>query len=70
MALETVPSRRHSERQYRFYVRLSSAALTRSGVNGAWRTRAPVASKMALAIAPAATVTAVSPAPVARARVG
>jgi hypothetical protein len=41
------------------------AAFTRSGVKGTWRSRRPVASKMAFAIAPAVTVTAVSPAPAA-----
>ncbi|HUA18833.1 MAG TPA: lipocalin-like domain-containing protein [Bryobacteraceae bacterium] len=42
-----------------------SAALTRSGVNGIWRNRAPVASKTAFPIAAAMTVIDVSPAPVA-----
>src|ERR1700683_2047387 len=43
----------------------SSAALTRSGVNGKSRRRPPVASKIALPIAAGVTVIAVSPAPVA-----
>ncbi len=42
-----------------------SAALTRSGVNGIWRSLAPVASKTALPMAAAITVMDVSPAPVA-----
>ena len=42
-----------------------SAALTRSGVNGIWRSRAPVASNTALPMAAAITVMDVSPAPVA-----
>ena len=46
-------------------VRACSTALTRSRVNGTWRTRAPVASKIALPIAAATIVMAVSPAPVA-----
>ena len=41
----------------------SSAAFTRAGVKGICRRRAPVASKMALPIAAATTVIAVSPAP-------
>jgi NAD(P)-dependent dehydrogenase (short-subunit alcohol dehydrogenase family) len=45
------------------YVRNPIAAFTRSGVNGTSRTRAPVASKMALPIAAATTVMAVSPEP-------
>ena len=44
---------------------LPSAAFTRSGVNGIWRMRAPVASNIALPMAAAVTVTAVSPAPAA-----
>ena len=40
-------------------------ALTRSGVNGRSRSRAPVASKIAFPIAAGVTVIAVSPAPVA-----
>jgi hypothetical protein len=44
---------------------IPSAALTRSGVNGKSRRRAPVASKIALPMAAGATVIAVSPAPVA-----
>ena len=49
----------------RAYDLAASAALTRSGVNGTSRMRAPVASKIALPIAPATTVMAVSPAPLA-----
>ena len=47
------------------YVRTTSAALTRSGVNGTCRIRTPVASNTALAIAAATIVMVVSPAPVA-----
>ena len=47
------------------HVRAASAALTRSGVNGTWRIRAPVASKMALPSAAATRVIESSPAPVA-----
>jgi len=47
----------------RNYALAASAALTRAGVSGAWRTRAPVASKMALAIAPAVGRLEGSPAP-------
>ena len=49
----------------KFHIRAPNAVFTRSAVNGTWRRRAPVASKIALAIAAATTVTAVSPAPVA-----
>jgi hypothetical protein len=42
-----------------------NAAVTRSGVKGKSRSRAPVASKMALPMAAGVTVIAVSPAPVA-----
>ena len=45
------------------YARAASAAFTRSGVNGTSRRRAPVASKIALPIAAATIVIAVSPAP-------
>ena len=45
------------------YERELIAAFTRSGVNGTSRMRAPVASKIALPIAAATTVIAVSPAP-------
>ena len=45
------------------YVRDDSTAFTRSGVNGTSRMRAPVASKIALPIAAATTVIAVSPEP-------
>src|ERR1700688_3660424 len=41
----------------------SSAAFTRTGVSGAWRTRMPVASKIALAIAAAVARLEGSPAP-------
>lgn len=47
------------------YVRDANAALTRSGVNGTWRKRTPVASNTAFAIAAGTTVIAVSPAPIA-----
>jgi Amidohydrolase family len=43
--------------------RAASAVFTRSGVNGTVRTRAPVASKIALPIAAATTVIDVSPVP-------
>ncbi len=46
--------------------RAARAAFTRSGVNGTSRSLAPVASKTAFASAAATTVTAVSPAPIAR----
>ena len=39
--------------------------MTRSGVKGTWRMRAPVASKIALPIAAATIVIEVSPEPVA-----
>lgn len=48
-----------------FHSACANAAFTRSGVNGKSRTRAPVASKIALPIAAGVTVMAVSPAPVA-----
>src|ERR1700730_5669279 len=47
------------------YARAARAAFTRSGVNGTWRSRAPVASNIALPTAAATTVIEVSPAPVA-----
>src|SRR5215831_17001898 len=46
------------------YVFAASAAFTRSGVIGYWRSRTPVASKNALAIAAAVAPMTSSPAPV------
>src|SRR4029077_873907 len=40
----------------RDYARAARAAFTRSGVNGTWRSRAPVASNIALPTAAATTV--------------
>ena len=62
---EVRSSERTSGRYPGAQTRAASAARTRTGVNGTCRTRAPVASKIALAMAPATTVTAVSPAPMA-----